>query len=48
MNLALTNNQVRIQSKNSDSFQTIVKALAEKRMEFHSYKPKKIKKLQCV
>jgi hypothetical protein len=33
-------NQVKIQSKSSDKYTIIIKALAEKRTEFHTYQPK--------
>jgi hypothetical protein len=37
---ALTINQVKVQSKTSESYRIIIKALAEKRMKFHTYKLK--------
>jgi hypothetical protein len=36
----LTDNQVKVQPKTSESYRTIIKALAEKRMEFHTYELK--------
>jgi hypothetical protein len=45
---ALTENQVKVQPKTSDSYRTIIKALAEKRTEFHTYKLKRRKKLQNI
>jgi hypothetical protein len=35
---ALTDNQVKVQPKTSECYSTIVKALAERRTEFHTYK----------
>jgi hypothetical protein len=37
---ALVDNQLKIQHKTSESYKTIIKALAEKRAEFHTYKLK--------
>jgi hypothetical protein len=37
---ALPDNQVRIQPKTPDSYKAIIKALTEKNMTFHTYKPK--------
>jgi hypothetical protein len=37
---ALAANQVKVQPKTSESYRTIIKALAEKRTEFHTYKLK--------
>jgi hypothetical protein len=37
---ALANNKIKIHSKPSDSYRAIIKALAEKCTEFHTYKPK--------
>jgi hypothetical protein len=45
---ALTNNHVKIQPKNSDSYQTIVKVLAEKQAEFHTYKSKEERNYRVV
>jgi hypothetical protein len=36
----LQDNQVKIQPKSSDKYTKIIKALAEKRTEFHTYQPK--------
>jgi hypothetical protein len=36
----LQDNQVKIQPKSSDKYTTTIKALAEKRTEFHTYQPK--------
>ena len=36
----LQGNQVKIQPKCSDKYTTTIKALAEKRTEFHMYQPK--------
>jgi hypothetical protein len=35
---ALAHSQVKVQPKTSESYRTIIKALAEKRTEFHTYK----------
>jgi hypothetical protein len=35
---ALADNQVKVQPKTSESYRTIIKALAKKRTEFHTYK----------
>jgi hypothetical protein len=35
---ALTDNQVKVQPKTSESYRIIIKALTEKRTEFHTYK----------
>jgi hypothetical protein len=37
---ALAGNQVKVQPKTSESYRTIIKALAEKPTEFHTYKLK--------
>jgi hypothetical protein len=37
---AVTNNQVKVQPKTAESYRIIIKALAEKRTEFHTYKLK--------
>jgi hypothetical protein len=37
---ALPDNQVKVQPKTSESYRTIIKALTEKRKEFHTYKLK--------
>jgi hypothetical protein len=37
---ALADNQVKVQPKTSESYRKIIKALAEKRTEFHTYKLK--------
>jgi hypothetical protein len=37
---ALAHNQVKVQPKTSESYRTIIKALAEKRTQFHTYKLK--------
>jgi hypothetical protein len=37
---ALVDNQVKVQPKTSESYRTIIKALAEKCAEFHTYKLK--------
>jgi hypothetical protein len=37
---ALADNQVQVQLKTSESYRTIIKALAEKHTEFHAYKLK--------
>jgi hypothetical protein len=37
---ALADNQVKFQSKTSESYRIIIKTLAEKHMEFHNYKLK--------
>jgi flagellin-like hook-associated protein FlgL len=36
----LADNQVKVQPKTSESYRTIIKALAKKHMEFHTYKLK--------
>jgi hypothetical protein len=36
----LNGNQVKIQPKSKEKYTTIIKALAEKRTEFHTYRPK--------
>jgi hypothetical protein len=42
----LTDNQVKVQPKKSESYRTIIKAFAEKLSEFHTYKLKrKVKKI---
>jgi hypothetical protein len=38
---ALAHNWVKVQSKTSESYRTIIKALAKKCEEFHTYKLKK-------
>jgi hypothetical protein len=38
---ALADNQVEVQPKTSESYRTILKASAEKRTQFHTYKLKK-------
>jgi hypothetical protein len=37
---ALEDNQIKVQPKTSETYRTIIKALAEKRTEFHTYKLK--------
>jgi hypothetical protein len=37
---ALADNQVKVQPKTSECYKTIIKALAEKNMQFHTYKLK--------
>jgi hypothetical protein len=37
---ALANNQVKVQPATTDSYRAIIKALAEKHTEVHTYKPK--------
>jgi hypothetical protein len=39
-NKALTDNQVNVHPKTSESYRTIIKALAKKHTEFHMYKLK--------
>jgi hypothetical protein len=36
----LQGKEVKIQPKSSDKYTTIIKALTEKRTEFHTYQPK--------
>ena len=44
----LQGNQVKIQPKTSDKYTTIIKALAEKRTEFHTYQPKADRSFRTV
>jgi hypothetical protein len=44
----LTDNQVKVQPKTSESYRTIIKALAEKRSEFHTYKLKEERSYNIV
>ena len=44
----LQNNQVKIQPKSSDKYTTIIKALAEKHTEFHTYQPKADRSFRTV
>jgi len=44
----LQGNQVKIQPKSSDKYTTIIKALAEKRTEFHTYQPKTDRSFRTV
>jgi len=44
----LTGNQVKIQPKTADSYKTIIKALAEKQTEFHTYQPKEDRSFRIV
>ena len=44
----LQGNQVKIQPKSSDKYTTIIKALAEKRTEFHTYQPKADRSFRIV
>jgi hypothetical protein len=44
----LQGNQVKIQPKSSDKYTTIIKAPAEKRTEFHTYKPKADRSFRIV
>jgi hypothetical protein len=37
---ALSDNQVKVQPTTSECYRTIIKTLAEKRMEIHTYKLK--------
>jgi 2-methylisocitrate lyase-like PEP mutase family enzyme len=37
---ALANNKVKVQPATTDAYRAIIKALAEKNTEFHTYKPK--------
>jgi hypothetical protein len=37
---ALSNNQIKIQPKTSEAYRTIIKVLADKKTEFHTYRPK--------
>jgi hypothetical protein len=39
---ALAHNQVKVQPKTSESYRVIIKALAEKRTQFHTYKLKEV------
>jgi hypothetical protein len=43
---ALSNNQIKIQPKPSESYQTITQGLTEKRTEFHTHRLKRRKELQ--
>jgi hypothetical protein len=45
---ALTDNQVKIQPKTSESYRAIIKVLAEKRKEFHMYKFKEERSYRVV
>jgi hypothetical protein len=45
---ALVDNQVKVQPKTSESYRIIIKALAEKRTEFHSYKLKEERSYRVV
>lgn len=45
---ALSENQVRIQPTSSEAYTTIVKALASKKTEFHTYQPKQNKPFKIV
>jgi hypothetical protein len=45
---ALAQNQVKDQPKTSDAYRAIVKALADKRTEFHTYKPKEERNCRVV
>jgi hypothetical protein len=45
---ALADNQVKVQPKTSESYRTIIKALAEKRTEFHTYKLKEERSYRVV
>jgi len=44
----LQGNQVKIQPKSSDKYTTIIKALTEKRTEFHTYQPKADRSFRTV
>jgi hypothetical protein len=44
----LAQNQVKVQPKTSDAYRTIVKALADKHTEFHTYKPKEERNYRVV
>jgi hypothetical protein len=44
----LQNNQIKIQPKSSDTYTTIIKALAEKHTEFHMYQPKADRSFRTV
>jgi hypothetical protein len=45
---ALAHNQVKVQPKISESYQTIIKALAEKRKQFRTYKLKEERNYRVV
>jgi hypothetical protein len=45
---ALADNQVKVQPATTDSYRAITKALAEKQMEFHTYKPKEERSYRVV
>jgi hypothetical protein len=44
----LTGNQVKILPKTADKYKTIIKALAEKHTEFHTYQPKEARSFRTV
>jgi hypothetical protein len=46
--IALADNQVKFQPKTSESYRTIIKALAENHTEFHTYKLKKGRSYRVV
>jgi hypothetical protein len=45
---AITNNQIKIQPKTSEDYRTIIKALADKKTEFHTYRPKEERNYKVV
>jgi HD superfamily phosphohydrolase len=45
---SLAQNQIKVQPKTSESYKTIIKALAEKRKEFHMYKIKEERSYRVV
>jgi hypothetical protein len=42
---AFANNPIKVQPKTFECYRTILKALAEKRTEFHTYKEKEVTKV---
>jgi hypothetical protein len=45
---ALAQNQVKVQSKSSDSYRIITKALIDRNTPFHTYKPKEERTYRVV
>jgi hypothetical protein len=45
---ALSNNQIKIHPKTSEAYRTIIKVLADKKTEFHTYRPKEERNYEVV